>query len=94
MEKLENGFQIYKPSTAERFWQFLGFGYPHVARPEDDPEFAEGWITTGVTTHFDWRDRVRILVSGKVRTKILIKTDVPVARAQSFANARVAPPWA
>ncbi|MER9622682.1 hypothetical protein NKI98_14785 [Mesorhizobium sp. M0222] len=94
MEKIEHGYQVYKPTAKERFWNALGFGLASVPRPDDDPAFAEGWAVTTIVTHFDWRDRLRIVISGKVQTKVSLKTDVPVARAKTYAETRVMPPWA
>lgn len=76
-------------------WQRLGFGRCRAPRPEED-EYAEGfapsWLVTGVVCHLDWRDRLRVLVSGNLHVECALKTDVVVERSRSTSAVSVLPP--
>lgn len=87
-------FQMYRPTRRERLWSWLGFGVAHLSPPEDSERWANSYITNVVTTHLDWRDRLRVLVSGKVRVKSFIKTDVYVERSEAESVFGVLPPAA
>jgi hypothetical protein len=60
--------------------------------PEDTEGFAPSYMVTGCVCHLDWRDRLRVLVSGRVRIEIQTKTDVVVSRMQSQSVVCVLPP--
>jgi hypothetical protein len=49
-------------------------------------------MTTGVYGRFDWRDRLRLLVSGNIYVEINIKTDVAVMKCSSTSALSVLPP--
>ncbi len=73
---------------------FLQWFFPmrNLPVPNDESDYAEGYITTVAICVFDWLDRLRILVSGKVEVKIYTKTDVMVNKAHSTSVASVLPP--
>jgi hypothetical protein len=60
--------------------------------PEDTEGFAPSYLVTGCVCQFDWKDRLRILVSGRIRVEIQTKTDVIVRRTQSQSTVNVLPP--
>jgi hypothetical protein len=65
-----------QPTLAQRFWRRVGFRY-HLG---DEPEGAEtlpGWMRTDMHLHFGWRDRLRILISGKLFVASILSTDTP-----------------
>lgn len=78
-------------SFMQRFWSRL---YPQqrVPIPEDLEGFAPRYMTTGVVAHFDWKDRLRVLVSGNLRVEIQTKTDVMVTKMVSQSVVSVLPP--
>lgn len=63
----------FRPPFSMRFWRWLGFRYSARAeRPEDD----EARYTIHRTfVHWDWRDRLRILLSGKTETELCVETE-------------------
>lgn len=54
--------------------------------------WAQGYLQTNHNVHLDWKDRLRVLVSGRVRSVIYQRTDVHVDRVQVQAVVWVAPP--
>ena len=81
-------------------WRWLGFGEAHVSGPMTDEEEAEseakgftaGALVTVAYTRFDWGDRLRVLVSGKVMLYTRTETDVIVRKSRSRSSASVLPP--
>lgn len=49
-------------------------------------------LLTVVHVHLDWKDRLRVLVSGHVLVETRTVTDVPVARAKSTSTVSVLAP--
>lgn len=88
----EGFFQEYRPTRLDRLWSRLGFGDRYLAPPEDSDRWANSYITNVVTTRLDWRDRLRVLISGKVRIRSFIKTDVYVGRSEAESVFGVLPP--
>jgi hypothetical protein len=85
------------PSRRDRFWSWLGFGECRAPRPEQDeqaPGFAPSWFIVGTRASLDWKDRIRLLISGKLMVEQAIKTDVPIARSRSTSAISVLPPRA
>ncbi len=80
----ENTYSIQRNSFLQWF-----FPMRHLPIPNNESTYAEGYITTVAICVFDWLDRLRILVSGKVEVKIYTKTDVMVNKAHSTSVAYV-----
>ena len=82
--------------TARRptIWQRLGFGACAVPNMDDleDSGLAPAHLSTNTTAVFDWRDRLRILVSGKVMVETAVKTDVIVKVMICRSSVSVLPP--
>ncbi|WP_331373781.1 hypothetical protein [Sinorhizobium chiapasense] len=81
----EGYYAVEKRTLAQRLWKKLGFGERHLGPPDDAEDMAPGWMATHVTTELDWRDRFRVLVSGRVRVRSYTQTDVIVKRARSYS---------
>lgn len=83
----------YRPTI----WERLGFHDAHAPRP-DEQELADGWapswfiVRTGV--HLDWRDRLRVMISGNLRVEQVIKTDVEIKRSDAASAVGILPPGA
>lgn len=55
----------YRPSRMERLWRRLGFQHPHV--PIQHLHWPCGdKVHTDIIVGLDWRDRLRVLVSGRI----------------------------
>ncbi|KXV20627.1 hypothetical protein [Gluconobacter japonicus] len=87
----ENGFTVAKRTI----WDKLGFGEAHVSRPLGEgyaEGMAPGFFVTNVRVVFDWKDRLRTLVSGKIHVEVVSQTNLTVARAATRAATKVMRP--
>lgn len=77
----------------QRFWSWLGFGWAHVERPDDDvPGLAPGYMMSETEMGLDWGDRLRVLVSGRLHSQVVTQTDVMPRRMVSTSAVKVLPP--
>jgi hypothetical protein len=74
---VENGAMHHVPTLAERTWRWLGFRY-HLGSEPDGVEQLPGWMCTESGIRFDWKDRLRLLVSGHLRMRLVQYTSVQV----------------
>lgn len=81
-KNMESGMQAAKMTRWERLWKRLGFGRCKAYWPEDIEGYAPAWLGCDVYATFDWKDRLRILISGRVMVSCAIKTDVGVTKSQ------------
>lgn len=60
------GYAEYIPTRRERLWRALGFRYHH---GDSAPEVweASGWFQNKSCFHFDWKDRLRLLFTGRLK---------------------------
>lgn len=61
--------------------------------PEDLEGFAPSYMVTEVVTVLDWKDRLRVLVSGKLKVSTQTKTDVIVRKMASQSAVYVLSPY-
>ena len=86
-------FKADSPSVGVRIWRGLGFRRPFVWEGPTYDEEAPHWLKTVVVTHFDFFDRLRILVSGKVMLTTEHATDTSVSVCRSVTAVGVLPPF-
>ena len=72
----QNCYMEYKPTLRERFWRKMGFRF-HLRELEPNDESWQGWMQSRSGIHFDWRDRLRILVSGHLKLQHTYHMDTP-----------------
>lgn len=79
------GGAFYAPDTRNWWQRLLTRLFPAklVDLPDDAEGFAPGYTRTDVHMHLDLRDRLRTLVSGKLRVVVVSQTDATVARMRS-----------
>ena len=79
----------------ERIWLALGFGACSNPNPWPDemPGFAPAYVTVNTIAVLDWRDRLRVLLSGKLMVAASVKTDVMVGKAETASHVSVLPPY-
>lgn len=80
----------------ERIWLALGFGMPAYLDMDDldQPGWAPAYLESSTFIKFDWRDRLRVLVSGRVYVCCKSKTDVVIGRAITRSQVSVLAPGA
>jgi hypothetical protein len=87
---------FYAPQPLrKRVWRWLGFKHACADRPEEDEEaegWAPSWFIVETWVHLDWKDRIRILLSGKLHVEQAVKTDVPISRSRSTSAVGVLSP--
>ena len=75
MDAAANTAMEFRPPLKMRMWRALGFKYSAYApRPEGDDDSVHYTISR-VVAHWDWRDRLRILVSGMTEIEICVETE-------------------
>lgn len=93
---MENEAQalFYKPTLAMRLFRALGFRYPDRDRMEDfedDKRFAQSYLFQEIVLCLDWKDRLRVLLTGQVMVAISTKTDKPVECAVGRSKVGILP---
>jgi len=86
--------QEFRPTI----WHRLGFGHAYVHPWGDENEdhngrCPDGLLATSLTTetrvHFDWLDRLRILVTGRVHVFVRTRSEHDPGRADGRSAVRV-----
>jgi len=73
MSEPQNFAMEFTPTRAMRFWRWAGFHYTaYAGRPEND---EARYLVHRVTTVWDWRDRLRILLTGRTQVELCVETD-------------------
>jgi hypothetical protein len=80
--------------TRSRMQKLLARIFPtrRVEIPEDLEGFAPSYIMTRVVSTLDWKDRLRVLWSGRLAVETQTKTDVVVNKMVSQSVVYVLPP--
>lgn len=74
MEQAQNFAMEYVPTLMERFWRKLGFHY-HLGDEPTDTDLLKGWMRTDAGFNFTFTDRLRLLLTGKLRVTLIQHTD-------------------
>lgn len=83
---VQAGYQVFGPTI----WHRLGFHARYVPPWDDDGHY----LVTEVTIQFDWLDRLRLLVTGRVVLMTRSRTEVPAGKVESrSAVGVVGPGW-
>lgn len=82
-----------RPTFMQRAWRRLGWRYHLVDLPETpEVERMPGWAMTRVRLEFSFGDRIRLLLTGRVRLDIRQKLSADVADIVSAASIEILPP--
>lgn len=91
---IENGYKMFRPTRAQRFWMVLGFALaPSCPVVEDRIGYVPGSMSTIATVRFSWGDRLRILLTGHIGIGSAIQTNVEVRAAFTTAKTVVLAPF-
>lgn len=86
---VENGYAMEARWT---WWSRLMYRlFPPAPRPRIDGD-ARTFLTTNIYVSVDWRDRVRLLVSGRAFIQVVTYTDIEVQQAESVSAFSVEAP--
>lgn len=75
---VENYAVEYVPKLSERIWRKLGFRY-HLGEEPEGIDGLEGWMRTDTRLHFDMKDRLRLLLTGRLLVSWTAHHDTPSA---------------
>ena len=89
---MTDGAMYHRPTMLERFWRSIGFRY-HLVDLPDDLEPSRGWMMTRVHLDFSLADRLRLLLTGRLRLDIRQAPNVAVDDCISAASWRIAAPY-
>ena len=84
----QNGYCVTRvPSLRERFWRSLGYHYNLVDLPET-PEVDKmpGWALTHINLTMPWHERLRLLLTGRMKIDVRQKFSADVAEVVSAAS--------
>src|SRR5258708_6478688 len=74
----QNFAMVHVPTLAERFWWRLGFCYHLGDEPADiDGDALPGWMMTETHFSFSVADRLRLLLTGRLRVRTTSSIDTP-----------------
>lgn len=71
-----NYAQMYVTTFREKFWRAIGFRF-HLGGEPPDAENLEGWSKTVTHFRFGVPDRLRLLLTGRLKVEITQAFDVP-----------------
>ena len=66
----------HKPTLQTRWWRMIGYRYQMGVEPEGSDALS-GWMRSDIRLHFGWRDRLRLLLTGKLFISSIVMTDTP-----------------
>ena len=78
-------------TTKQRFTAWL-FPAMHLPPPPDVKGYADGYLTSTTDLRFGMANRLRFLISGRIRVIMHTKTDATVKDAQSVSTGFICPP--
>jgi hypothetical protein len=74
--KPHGGYAAYHiPTRMERFWRSMGFRFHHGEDPEGVDDLP-GWMRSEIRLNFSFSDRLRLLLTGRLRLTLTQYTPV------------------
>lgn len=98
METQSQDHAYFAPDARPAWRRLLSRLFPvprswHELDSDEPAGWAPGWLETHVVARLDWRDRLRVLVSGHVHVRTRTRTDVPVNRTLATSSVWIEPPF-
>jgi hypothetical protein len=78
MDEVEALIQTAAPTLMWRVWRKLGYHF-HFGEGPEGAEALIGWHCTEIGMDFSFVDRLRLLITGKLRLRSILMTDTPSA---------------
>lgn len=85
------GVMAFKPTRTQRFWLALGFCWTIGAEPVGADKM-EGWMRTDIGMHFGFMDRLRLLLTGRLRIHLTQHLPVRCDFSRNRMDWRIVPP--
>lgn len=87
-----NFASIYRPTFAERVAKRLGFNF-RLGEEPDGVDAYPGWARTELRLDFSLMDRLRLLVTGRLRVSLTHYTDKQFDTMKTRTDLRFPAPW-
>ena len=84
------GFQVYKPSAAERFWKWLGFKDHRGPAPDGVDDLK--WVKACTNFRLSFADRLRLLTTGKMHVCHMVHVSDDFATSKTQVSWRIVAP--
>ena len=81
----------YRPPLRVRFWRALGFRHHHGETP-DGADDLPGWMLTNVRLRFSFLDRLRLVLTGDLKIKVVQHTPEQVSYSMNRIDWEIVPP--
>lgn len=91
MPDVTNSAMIHVPTLRERFWRALGFRY-HLGDEPDGADKMAGWMRTSASIDFSFADRLRLLLTGRLRIELTQHTTVQVDQSMNRLDWQIKAP--
>jgi len=93
-EHIEAGYQIYVPTFGDKLRRFLGYRMHHGEEPPQlDPAKHVGWMKTGASFSFNFSDRLRLLLTGRLDVEITQHTTQQVDESVNSVSYAIRAPF-
>lgn len=95
MNENVNGFcKEYVPTVGDKLRMFFGYKFHHVYEPPNlDPKKYVGWMMTKVNFKFELKDRLRLLLTGKLSIEIAQHTTQQVDESINSVSFKIFAPF-
>lgn len=90
-EETDAGAFAHVPTLSERIWRRLGFRY-HLGDEPQDVDGLNGWMMSTVNFDFGLADRLRLLLTGRLRAKLVQHTTVQCAESKNRLDWQILAP--
>lgn len=88
----QDAMGYYRVRTlSERIWRRLGFRY-HLGDEPQEVEDMNGWMMSTVNFDFGLADRLRLLLTGRLRAKLVQHTTVQCAESKNRLDWQILAP--
>lgn len=84
-------YKVEKPPFKIRFWRALGFYEKRAPIPDAD-DLDPDWRIIATIGVLDWKDRLRVLISGRIMAHQIMRSEHPMGRVAYNAVVSVLPP--
>lgn len=81
--------QVFVQEFRPTIWHRLGFGYAAVASWHGDQDEDANYCCTDVVAVLDWRDRLRLVLTGRLSIAVRVRTQHDAGRVEGRSAVKV-----